>query len=280
MFKALSLGPLGFSGKSLQEEAALAVKYGFDGILFNIKPVSAAFSPAEFSELLAKNNLKSGGFGLPVDFRRDEEVFEKDFNALKPLCEFAKKTGNTRCATWLSPFSDTLDYKSNFEQHKKRLGKVARLFQEYSIRLGLEFVGPKTLRNGKAHEFIHTLDQLNELIKAIGTTNVGYLLDAYHWDTAGQVFGDFKKIPNQESIVLVHINDGQKGLSLDEQLDNVRELPGATGVLRINEFMKGLHDLGYDGPVAVEPFSAALKAMSVDEAVKATKAGMDKVWPK
>ena len=280
MYKALSSGHLGFPDRSVKDDAPLAAKYGYEGICFDIKKASAAFSPSEFSELLAKNMLKNAGFGLPVDFRKSREIYETDFGQLRTCCEFAKETGSTRCITAIMPFSDTLDYRSNFTQHKERLTPVAKLLEEYGIRFGLEFVGPPSLRKGKAHEFIHNLDGLKELLDAIGTSNMGYLLDVFHWDLAGQVFDDFKKIPGNELVVMAHINDGQKGLGREEQQDLSRELPGATGVLRIAEFMKGLQNLNYDGPVVVEPFYAPLKAMDIEDAVKTAKAAMDKVWPK
>jgi len=277
MYECFSSGHLGFPGKSIRDNVPLAVKYGYEGIYFDIKRESASFSPSEFTELLAENKLKNGGFELPVEFRKDRETFEADLKTLRSCCGFAEKTGSTRCLTYLLPFSNTLDYKANFNLHKERLIPVAKILEEHGIRFGLEFVGPPSLRRGKAHEFIHNLDGLNELLDAIGTSNLGYLLDVFHWDLAGQVFGDFKKIPGPEWIVMVHLNDAPKGLSAEEQLDQSRELPGVTGVLRIDEFMRGLRDLKYDGPVSVEPFSESLKAMPFEEAVKTAKLSMDKV---
>jgi sugar phosphate isomerase/epimerase len=279
MYKCFSSGLLGFGNRTLKDDIPLAVKYGYEGINFDINTESAVFPPSEFTELLAKNNLKNGGFGLPLEFRQSPQIYEAGLKALRPYCEFAQKTNTNRCITWLMPCSDTLDYKSNFKLHKERLTPVAKTLEEYGIRFGLEFVGPPSFRKGKAYEFIHDLDGLNELLDAIGTSNLGYLLDVFHWDTAGQVFDDFKKISGNEWIVMAHINDAPKGLSLEEQLDQKRELPGATGVLKVGEFMKGLQNLKYDGPVAVEPFSESLKAMAFEDAVKTAKTAMDKVWP-
>ncbi|MCL2478367.1 MAG: sugar phosphate isomerase/epimerase [Treponema sp.] len=280
MYKALSTGLLGFSGRSLADDIPLAVKYGYGGIIVDIKAVSVTYSPSQLSELLAENKLKAAGFGLPLEFRGDQAVYDEGFKTLKKYFEFAQKAGIARCNTWIRPFSDTLDYRSNFKLHRERLTPVAKLAEEHGICLGLEFVGPETLRKGKAFGFIHNLDGLHELLDAIGTSGIGYLLDVFHWDTAGQVYADFKKIRGNERIAIVHINDAVKGRSLDMQLDQQRELPGATGILRIDEFMKGLEELNYDGPVAVEPFNAALKAMPVEDAVKATMAGINKVWPR
>ncbi len=49
-------------------------------------------------------------------------------------------------ATWISPGHNELTYLQNFELHKKRLGEVAKVLEDNDIRLGLEFVGPRTSR--------------------------------------------------------------------------------------------------------------------------------------
>ena len=279
MYKAFSSELLWFPGRPLSDDIPLAAKYAYQGIGFDIKRESAAFSPEEFSDLLGKNNLKPACFAIPVEFREDRETFDSDLKALPLYCEFAQKTGTSRCTTFIMSYSDTLDYKSNFNQHKERLTAAAKILEEYGIRFGLEFLGPPSLRKGKAHEFIHNLDGINELLDAIGTSNIGYLLDLFHWDLAGQVFDDFKKIPGNAQVVVAHINDAPKGISREEQPNHQRELPGATGVLKTGDFFKGLANLNYDGPVLVEPFNQSLKALPFEDAVKAAKASMDKVWP-
>lgn len=279
MYKGFSSGMLGFGGRRIEDDIPLAVKYGYDGIIIDIAEESKK-DPARFRETLEKNRLKNGGFGLPVDFRQSEDKFAEGMKILPRCCDFARKTGANRCITWIIPSSETLDYKSNFELHKTRLTKAAKVLEDHGIRFGLEFVGPPGERKGKKHGFIHNLDTLNELIGAIGTSNLGYLLDVWHWDLAGQTYADFKKIRGKEQIVMVHINDAPRGIAPDEQKDLVRELPGATGILKIADFMKGLGELGYDGPVYVEPFYAPFKTMPFEDALKEAKAAMDKVWPK
>jgi len=280
LYKAFSSELLWFPDRSLRDDIPFAVKYGYEGIGFDIKRESSSFAPEEFSELLARNGLKPACFALPVEFREDRDTFEADLAALRHCGEFAQKIGVTRCTTFIMSYSDTLDYKANFRQHRERLAAAAGILEEYGIRLGLEFLGPPSLRKGKAHEFIHDLDGLTELLGAIGTSNLGYLLDVFHWDLAGQVFGDFKKIPGNEKVVAAHFNDAPRGIGREAQPNHERELPGATGVLRIDEFITGLRNLNYDGPVLVEPFSLSLKNLPFDDAVKAAKAAMDKVWPK
>jgi sugar phosphate isomerase/epimerase len=279
VYKGFSSGLIGFNGRTLKEDVPLAVKYGYGGIFFDIVR-EARNDPARIRDLLEKNRLKNGGIGLPVNFRESEDVFEADMKKLSGYCDFARKTGTDRCITWILPASDTLDYKANYELHKTRLTKAAKVLEDHGIRFGLEFVGPPSSRKGKKYEFIHNLDGLMELIGGIGTSNLGILMDTYHWDLAGQTYADFKKIPGNEWVVMVHINDAAKGIPAGELLDAERELPGATGVIKIDDFMKGLADLKYDGPVYVEPFYAPFKTMEFEQAVVAAKGGMDKVWPK
>jgi len=280
MYKTFSSELLWFPGRSLRDDLPLAVKYGYEGISFDIKNESSGFSPEEFSLLLEKNKLRPGNFALPVEFRKDRETFEADLELLKPCAVFAQKTGVTRCVTYIMSYSDTLDYKSNFRQHKERLTQVAGILEEHGIRFGLEFLGPPTLYTGKAFKFIHNLDGLTELLDAIGTTNTGYLLDLFHWEMAGQVFEDFKKISKKEQVVVAHLSDAPKGMGREEQPNHMRELPGATGVFKTNEFFKGLENLNYDGPVLVEPFNHYLKTLNFEDAVKAAKTALDAVWPK
>jgi sugar phosphate isomerase/epimerase len=116
------------------------------------------------------------------------------------------------------------------------------------------------------------------LAEAIGTGNVGLLLDAWHLYTSGGSIDDLDKIGNQD-IVTVHVNDAPDGVALDEQVDNVRCLPMETGVIDLPGFMKKLAELGYDGPVTPEPFSARVNAIEDPlEAARLTASHMDKMW--
>ncbi|MDR1286043.1 MAG: sugar phosphate isomerase/epimerase [Treponema sp.] len=283
MYKGFSSGLLGFGGRTLEEDVPLAVKYGYGGVFVDVAQ-EAGSDPARADAegaraLLEKNGLKAGGFSLPVNFRESKEAFDADMKMLPARCGFARGLGAGRCITWIIPASDTLDYRANFELHKTRLGEAAKVLEDHGIRFGLEFVGPPSERRGKKYEFIHNLDGIMELMNGIGTSNLGILMDVWHWDLAGQTYADFKKISGNKQIVLVHINDAPAGIPAGEQKDLVRELPGATGVLKIADFMRGLTDLAYDGPVYVEPFYAPFKTMAFEDALRAAKTAMDSVWP-
>ena len=77
--------------------------------------------------------------------------------------------------------------------------------------------------------------------------------------------------------VHVHVNDAPD-IPVNDQVDNLRCLPGATGVIDIATFLGTLKEIDYSGPVMVEPFSQEIRAMDNDGACAATKAALDKVW--
>jgi sugar phosphate isomerase/epimerase len=81
-----------------------------------------------------------------------------------------------------------------------------------------------------------------------------------------------------DDVVYVHVNDAPTGLEIDEQVDNVRMLPGATSIIDITGFLQVLAQINYSGPVAAEPFNAAVKALPPAERVRATGESMRTIF--
>ena len=116
-----------------------------------------------------------------------------------------------------------------------------------------------------------------ELCDAIGTGNMGLLLDAWHWYTSHGTLDELKKL-KPEQVVHIHINDAPAGIPIDEQVDNVRCLPSETGVIDLVGFLKCLDAIGCEAPVTPEPFSKKLSTMTPLEAAKTTGELLIKVW--
>ena len=275
MYRAFSPSHISYS-ETLEISAPIAAANRFEGIFVNIEN-EKSLGIQKIKDLLAKYNLKAAGFELPTSFYKEESEFEEDLIKLERLAKFAKDCGFNDCTTYVFPASETLDFAENFKLHTERGKQINEILKGNGIRFGLEFVGPYTLRKDARYTFIHDLDGILELCDAIG--DVGLLLDVFHWDLAGQTKEDFRKIKDASKIVCVHINDAPAGVPFDEQLDQVRKLPGSTGVLRIGAFFDGLLELGYDGPVVCEPFVKELREMSLEEAAKMVAEAYDIVWP-
>ena len=278
MYACLSPEAIGIR-MALPDALNLAAVTGFEGLELNIGEAAglAEQRGVEYvKDLFARAGLRVGNWGFPVEFRRDDAAYRADMEKLPRLAHLAQQLGATRCATWMLPFSDELRFMEHFDVMAGRLRPAAQVLADQGVRLGLEFVGPRTLRQGHKFSFISTQEGMLGLCSAIGAGNVGLLLDSFHWYTARGTKQDIASLRNQD-VVLVHLNDGVAGKGPDEQLDLVRTLPGETGVIDLGAFLGELNAIGYDGPVVVEPFSERLKAMSPRDAAAATRQALRQV---
>lgn len=282
MFKNLSPGAIGIS-VSFTEAIELAKKTGFEGIdvsIGNIADLVEKESADYVKSMFEDAGIKPGGWGLPVNWRGEESELKEDLEKLPRLAKVGQEIGCTRVPTWVMSFSDERPFEENFEWHKNRFRQIAEILKDYDCSLGLEFLGPKTIREGHKYEFIHTMEGMLELCDAIGTGNVGLLLDCWHWYTSGGTLEDMEEnLTSAEQVVYVHVNDAPKGIPIDEQIDNIRRLPGETGVIDLAGFLKALDKIGYEGPVTPEPFSEKLKEIDEpEEAALVTIDGLNKAW--
>ena len=134
----------------------------------------------------------------------------------------ARELGSPWCYYWIEPCSDDLTFAANTKLHVQRLRPIAEVLGEHGCRLGLEPIGPKTLRTGHRYEFVHTIPMALDLLAAVDRPNVGVLLDCFHLYTSHGDVTDVKAL-SQSQVVYVHINDALAGIDVDEQLDDVRQ---------------------------------------------------------
>lgn len=263
--------------RSDQREAIrLAKAHGFESVeAMSHELIKEEAGPIQ--ELLKESGLVWGTAGLPVEFRSEDERFEDDLKKLPPIAKALQRHGVTRMNTWLMPSHAELTYLQNFERHANRLRRVAQVLGDHGLRLGLEYVGTRHLLVRGRFPFVHTLPEAQELIARIGATNVGVVLDSWHWWTAGDSVDAIRALKS-EDVILVDLNDAPKGIAKEDQLDGSRELPLATGVIDVQPFLQALIDIGYDGPVRAEPFNKALNALDNEEACKVTAAAMKKAF--
>ena len=84
---------------------------------------------------------------------------------------------------------------------------------------------------------------------------------------------DLKRLEDA-NVVDVHVNDAPAGVPVDEQIDNVRCMPGETGVIDIGGFLSALDEIGYTGPVMAEPFSKKVQGLTAQQAAQTTAEAM------
>ncbi len=280
MYPNLGVGAIGHKA-TLTEAIDIAQKFGFQGVDFSIgeaQTLAEGQGVGYVRDLFVAKGIKPAVMGFPVEFRKDERTWREGLAALPAQAKLAQQLGCERSATWIPPGNNDRNFAENFKFHVERIGPAAAILADHGISLGLEFIGPKTLRKTFAHPFVHTIDGMLALGAAMGSGNVGLLLDIYHLYTSHGSIDQVRELKASQ-VVVVHINDAPAGISVDEQMDLVRAMPGETGVLEIAPFLAALQEIEYDGPVTVEPFSKALREMAVADAVAATAASVHKVWP-
>jgi sugar phosphate isomerase/epimerase len=280
MYKALNPWAIGVKPASVQDGINAARRFGFAGVEFNAAEVADLIDKqgaTSVKKMFSDAGVKPAGCGLGVDWRGEDDKFKKSMEGFPRLVKAATAIGSTRFFTWVLPCSDERDYSANRRFHVDRFKPIAKVLKENGCSLGLEFIGPKTLRDSKKFPFIYKMEDMLAMGKEIGP-NVGLLLDCWHWYTSGGIVADLHSL-SAKQVVYVHVNDAPKGIAIDKQVDNTRGLPGETGVIDIKGFLKALDAVGYDGPVVAEPFKKELDALPDDEArLKTVADSMDAIF--
>ncbi len=278
MYKNLNLGAIGIRGTML-EGLELAKASGYQGLdlsLGEAAKLAEENSADHVKSLFADAGLRVGAFSLPVNAYGGEGEYYGHLAKLPERARLAADLGCTRAFTVAIGWNNRLQFKDNWDFHVKRLRPIAEILRDHGQLLGIEFIGPQTSRAPHKYGFIYTMNGMLALCAAIGTGNAGLLFDAWHSYCAQDVLDDMRKLA-ADDIVYVHVNDAPAGIDVADQIDNVRALPGETGVIPLPEMLSILKDIGYEGPVTPEPFSQRLNEMAPADAARTASEACDKV---
>ncbi|MEM7032405.1 MAG: sugar phosphate isomerase/epimerase family protein [Chloroflexota bacterium] len=279
MYISLGLGPIGAQAP-LATAIEYAKRYQFGGLDINIQEVADLVDEKgadAVKAMFAEANIVPGCWGMPVNTRGDESTWQEGLAALPRLAKAGQAIGALRVSTFIMPGHNELDYQANFDFHTERLRPIAQILADHNLRFGLEWVGTKTLRESFKYPFLYTMEEAIKLGEAIGTPNMGLLVDIYHVENSGATAEDVRRLTN-EQVVYAHVNDGVAGVPADERHDTTRDLPGYTGELDLRAFLQALNTINYDGPVTCEPFSQRLRDLPDEDAIAEVSAAMHKGW--
>ncbi|MEM7755758.1 MAG: sugar phosphate isomerase/epimerase [Planctomycetota bacterium] len=238
------------------EAVKVAARAGFAGLdlrLNRFTPDIERLGIERFTDAVEAAGLRVGYCSLTAQkIGVDEEEWRAGIAALPGRARVAQALGYTRATSVVVPFSDDLDAEANAELHATRTREAADILADFDISFGLEYVSPQTRwRDGK-HPFVRTLDGLLSLLERVDRPNTGVMLDCFHWACAEETADDLRKL-RPEQIIAVHVNDLVADRPLSEQTVMERELPGVTGGVDIETFLRTLAEIGYTGPVTAEP---------------------------
>lgn len=270
MYNLLIPGTIGIHDISLTDSIKLAREAGFEGVAFDIFEAKAyadehgiAALQDIFGEIIP--GVWNPGVNWQDDATRDEQI-----EALKPVLELAQQLGSTNVTTGIMPANNDRPYDEQYEYLQTRLKPLAEALHADGVRIGIEFITPKTLRDQFEHQFIYKMQDMLAFAKDVGTGNVGVLFDVWHHYCAHGTLAEMDVV-TAEDVQLVHTNDAPLGLEIDEQQDLSREIPMATGVIPAIEMLQKLAAIGVECGVGAEPFSQEINELAAADPLAAAK---------
>ena len=230
--------------------------------------------------LIESARIKIGSFRLPFaleDADADESPYKEGVQGLGRMAELAAELGCKACLVKLEPASDALPYHENFELHRKRIVEVADGLAQHGVMLGLEFDAVASRREGKAFEFIHSLDALIQLVKACATENVGIVADLWQIHVGGGRFEELTSLP-VEKLVGVILSDIGADVNLEEADETARQLSEEPGEIEIAAVLSQLAEMEYLGPITPKIDRDSFGGVKRDAIVKTTAKRLENLW--
>ena len=255
------------------ESIGIAQRAGFGGLDIRLNRFTDSvigFGVDRFRDAMAEAGLRPGYSSLTaqkIGVGADE--WNREIADLPRRAGVARELGYQRATSVVLPFSDDLDEAANTAMHVERIRQAADILADYGIAFGVEYVSPKSRRAGKKYEFVHDLRGAMALLGEVDRPNAGLMLDCFHWACAGESESQIAEL-DSGIIVAVHLNDFVADRPVEEQTVMERLLPGESGLIDIEGFLRGLARCGYTGPLTAEPTHPRWKDTPADEAAKQT----------
>lgn len=256
------------------EFVRLAGRLGYGGVDVNL-PAARSDGVDATRALLTDHKVRPAVVNLPVRIGATDPEFQQELARLPDGAAFAAAIGCERMMVVLPPASPTPKAERR-ALLKERLTAVAETLRKSNVRLGLEFLGPLYFRTRQPHEFIWRMDETVEFAAECGS-NIGVVLDAWHWHHAGATTADILRA-GASRIVHVHVSDA-KAEAPEAVRDDHRLFPGE-GLIDLTGFFGALQKICYEGGVSPEPLGRIPADMPPEEsarqALNATKAVMSR----
>jgi sugar phosphate isomerase/epimerase len=250
---------------SLEEKAALAQKYGYPGLDFSLAEAEGVGGgdTGAVADLFARHGVVPSTVGgvLAGNLLAPEADFGPALEAVPERARRAAALGATRTVTVL--FNRATEPKETlWPLAVERVRRLDQALDGTGVRLGVEFLGVRTLHPERPYAFVQSMAEANRLLDDAGARQVGLTLDSYHWYAGGDTTETIRQTPG-ERIVLLHVNDARPG-PREALLDADRLVPGE-GVIPLAGWLQAIDATGFDGFVGLEVLGPRLAEASADE---------------
>ena len=179
MFKNLDGECFGIVGRQ-NEVIEFALSNGYSSISVNFSDLvsRATASGVDFATryLVSAKKLLVGTGSLNIRLSGTDEEFAADLQSLDTVFEIVDAIRNVeggadnrvdRVTVSIQPYSDTLAYHENFEQHRTRIGQLAEKLATKDMKLGIGIQAAASKRAEKQYEFNYNAEGLVTLVNSI-----------------------------------------------------------------------------------------------------------------
>lgn len=249
---------------TLEQKAALAQRYGYPGLDFSLGEAQQVDNgdSSRVTALLERYGVEASTVGGVVNanlFAPDGD-FTTALERVPQNARAAAALGSTRSVAVL--WNRATEPKQQlWSTMVKRIHQIDLALDGTGVRLGIEFLGVKTLHPERPYAFVQSMAEANDLLDEAGVRNVGLTLDSYHWYSAGDTLDTIRQTPSGR-LVLLHINDA-KDVPREQLIDADRLLPGE-GVIPLVDWLKTIDATGFDGFAGMEVLGPRLADMDAD----------------
>ena len=258
---------LGFNGAStmktdLPGDIKVASRAGDDWLEIWARKMEAYLSDHslnDLSDLFQRANVRPLAINS-VEFITFNSSWEKTNtrNLIKKYSEIADRLDCPYIVVVPSPRPSDVSTQEIHEESVSVLSEISDTFKGYKVKFAFEFLGFEWCS-------VSTLEQDFEIVKAVNRSNIGMVLDTFHFYAGGSKIDSIKRV-GYEKIFIFHINDAEN-LPRGQLQDSNRLFPGQ-GVIPLKEIITELRGIGYDGPVSIEMFRPEYWSRPPEEVAK------------
>lgn len=272
---------LGFNQATTLENSNLATdldiceRQGYDYIeirtMDKLPEYLEQHSLEDLSNYFKENHIKPLALNALVYFNnRSKDDYNQLLNEFKQMLEYADKLQVPYIVVVPLVTKDKILKKDIKASSVEVLNELAGLAEPYGIKLALEFVGHPECT-------INTFEQAYDIVQTVDNSNVGLVLDCFHFHAMNSSIEAFKQA-DISKIFILHMDDTED-FPIGSLVDEDRVWPGH-GVIDLEGILSVLKEKGFDGPVTVELFRPEYYEMEAEDVIRKAKETTEEVVTK
>lgn len=212
----------------------------------------------DLSNYFKENHIKPLALNALVYINnRSKDDYEQLLNEFKQMLEYADKLQVPYIVVVPLVTKDKILKKDIKASSVDVLKELAGLAEPYGIKLALEFVGHPECT-------INTFEQAYDIVQTVDNSNVGLVLDCFHFHAMGSNIEALKQA-DISKVFILHMDDTED-FPIGNLEDEDRVWPGH-GAIDLEGILSVLKEKGFDGPVTVELFRPEYYKMPAEEVV-------------